>query len=184
MKPQLVHPVKLVIGALFSSEELLSEARNKLVEKYGKIDYQSAVFEFNISDYYCPEMGKPIFRLFYAHQPLIMPNEIARIKLETNEIENSLAISSNRKVNLDPGYLDYDKFVLASAKYNGQKVYLDLGIYADLTLHYEKGDFLPFPWSFPDFKSGIYNASFLMIRARYKGQLRKLLRKSTGNNLT
>jgi hypothetical protein len=122
-------------------------------------------------------MGKPIFRLFYSHQPLIYPNEIARIKLETNEIEESLAISGNRKVNLDPGYLDYDKFVLASAKYNGQKIYLDQGIYADLTLHYERGDFLPFPWSFPDFKSGIYNSAFLMIRARYKGQLRKLLRK-------
>jgi hypothetical protein len=177
MKPQLTNPVKLVIGVLFSDEELLNGARNKLIEKYGKIDYQSSIFEFNISDYYCPEMGKPIFRLFYSHQPLIYPNEIARIKLETNEIEESLAISGNRKVNLDPGYLDYDKFVLASAKYNGQKIYLDQGIYADLTLHYERGDFLPFPWSFPDFKSGIYNSAFLMIRARYKGQLRKLLRK-------
>jgi len=73
-----------------------------------------------------------------------------------------------RKVNLDPGYLDYDKFVLASAKYNGQKIYLDCGIWADLTLHYEKGKFDPYPWSFPDFKSRMYDGAFLEMRRLYK----------------
>lgn len=176
MQPQSIKPVKLVIGVLFSNEILLAQAKEKLASRYGRIDFQSQVFPFEISDYYYPEMGHPISRLFLSHRDLILPNEIARIKIETNQIEMDLAVAGQRKVNLDPGYLDHDKFVLASAKYNGQKVYLDLGIYADLTLHFEKGDFLPFPWSFPDFKSGIYNPAFLSIRAKYKGQLRKLLR--------
>jgi hypothetical protein len=80
---------------------------------------------------------------------------------------------TRRRVNLDPGIMDYDKFVLASAKYNGQKVYLDRGIWADLTLHYEKGRFDPYPWSFPDFKSRIYDGAFMEIRQLYKKQRKK-----------
>ena len=64
--------------------------------------------------------------------------------------------------------------MLASAKYNGHKIYLDLGIYADLTMRYERGHYLPSAYAFPDFKSGHYDAALLHIRARYKGQLRRL----------
>ena len=63
--------------------------------------------------------------------------------------------------------------VLASAKYNGQKIHLGRGIYADLTLHYEKGHFQPYPWTFPDFKSGRYEKVFLRMRELYKIQMRK-----------
>jgi hypothetical protein len=176
MQPQSIKPVKLVMGILFSDASLLAQAKEKLISQYGAIDFQSPVYPFEISDYYYPEMGQPISRIFYSHRELVLPNEISRIKIETNQIENDIAVANQRKVNLDPGYLDYDKFVLASAKYNGQKIYLDFGIFADLTLHFEKGDFLPFPWSFPDFKSGIYNPAFLTIRFKYKEQLRKLFR--------
>jgi hypothetical protein len=91
-----------------------------------------------------------------------------KIKIKTNEIEDLVAVKGKRKVNLDPGYMDFNKVILASAKYNGQKIYLDLGIYADPTLSFEKGNFNPYPYSFPDFKTGEYNETFLQIRALYK----------------
>jgi len=53
------------------------------------------------------------------------------------------------------------------------------GIYADLTLYYEKGSFHPYPWSFPDFKSGQYNKPFLRIRELYKAQLKEMRREET-----
>lgn len=173
MKPSEPIPVKLFCGVLYSDDRLLNNARLLLIEKYGEIDYQSDPFNFEISEYYRPEMGWPIFRAFWSFDKLINPNEIARVKIECNEIEDQLAVAGNRKVNLDPGYMDYDKIVLASAKYNGQKIYLNDGIYADLTLRYEKGNFYPYPWSFPDFKNGQYNQTFLRIREIYKVQLKK-----------
>jgi len=173
MKPSKPIPVKLFCGVLYSDIKLLPLCRARLIETYGEIDYESEVFEFDISEYYRPEMGWPIFRLFWSFERVILPNEIAGIKIECNEIEQQFADQGNRRVNLDPGYMDYDKVVLASAKYNGQKIYLDQGIYADLTLHYEKGNFHPYPWSFPDFKSGSYNKTFLRIREIYKLQLKK-----------
>ncbi|RKY83301.1 DUF4416 domain-containing protein [candidate division KSB1 bacterium] len=174
MKPSAPQPVKLIVGILYSDEVLLERAQEILQEKYGKIDFQSQKFEFTVTDYYCSEMGSPIYRLFISFQQLIHPKEIARIKTETNAIEEQLAVEGKRKVNVDPGYMDFDKVVLASAKYNGQKIYLDFGIWADLTLYYQKGNFYPYPWSFPDFKSGIYNRCFLRIRELYKTQSKNI----------
>ena len=173
MKPAEPTPVKLFCGVLYSDDDLLQQAKMLLIEKYDEIDFQSAPVPFEITEYYRPEMGWPIYRIFWSFKRLINPIEIAQIKHECNEVEEQLAIDDQRKVNLDPGYLDYDKIVLASAKYNGQKIYLNFGIYADLTLHYEKGNFSPYPWSFPDFKSGHYNKTFLQIRETYKAQLKK-----------
>jgi len=173
MKPRSPSLVKLLVGILYSDEALLSKAISRLEEKYGKVDFQSTVFEFLLTDYYTEEMGSPIFRMFVSFDRLIHPKSIAHIKTETNRIEEDLSIRGQRKVNLDPGYMDYDKVVLASAKYNGQKIYLDDGIWADLTLHYEKGKFYPYPWSFPDFKQGMYDAVFLEIRKKYKIQGKK-----------
>ena len=179
MKPSQPPPVKLVCGLLYSDEERLQRARELLEIRFGPIDYKSRVFPFDITNYYEDEMGAPIFRLFYSFRDLIHPKELARIKIECNEIEDELAVEGKRKVNLDPGYMDYDKLVLASAKYNAHKIYLDFGIWADLTLTYRRGRFIPSEYAFPDFKTGMYEKDLLFIRARYKGQLRKLMRASS-----
>lgn len=165
-------PVKLFVGVLYSDEEKLSRGRGRLESLYGRVDYQSEPSPFTVTDYYEEEMGKGICRLFLSFPSLISPEEIVRIKLKTNQIEEDLALEGKRRVNLDPGYMDYNKVVLASKKYNGQKIYLNSGIYADLTLYYEKGRFHPYSWSFPDFKSGQYNPTFLRMREFYKAQRR------------
>ncbi len=172
MQPLEPTPVKLVCGVLYSDGERLAAARDLLIKYFGPIEWTSREFPFDVTDYYVPEMGSPIFRLFYSFQNLINPKELARIKIDCNEIEDQLAIEGARKVNLDPGYLDYHKFVLASAKYDGHKIYLDHGIYADTTFTYSKGQYHPSAYCFPDFKSGRYNEVFLHIRSLYKGQVR------------
>ncbi len=172
MKPSPSPLTKLLCGVLFTDEQLLAKAKELLMQKYGVIDFESEFFKFDVSDYYKPEMGWPIQRKIWSFEKLINPKDIARIKIECNQIEDELAINGKRKVNLDPGYMDYDKIVLASAKYNWQKIYLNHGIYSDLTLRYEKGNYFPFPWSFPDFKEGHYNKTLLSIREIYKSQMK------------
>lgn len=137
MKPVLCDPVKLFFGALYSDSEKLEQTLNKIEKDFGPIDFRSQDFNFSMTDYYVPEMGAPIYRLFVSNENLISPQEIAKIKLLSNDIEDEFAESGKRKVNLDPGYLDYDKVVLASAKYNGDKIYLERGIWADLTLRFK-----------------------------------------------
>lgn len=170
MRPEEPDPVKLFHGILFSEEEKLVRAREELIRRFGPVDYESPRFPFRITSYYEVEMGAPIYRIFLSHEPLIHPGRLAGIKIQSNEIEEQLAVNGRRKVNIDSGYMDVCKVVLASAKYNGQKIYLDQGIYADLTLYYRKGEFFPYPWSFPDFRTGMYTSAFLRIRERYKVQ--------------
>ena len=173
MKPSEPIPVKLICGILFSDEGLYRSAVDQLLQHYGPMDYKSPLYPFDVTDYYVPEMGSPIHRQFCSFTTLVDPGCLAHVKIECNDIEDSLAINGQRKVNLDPGYMDYDKFVLASAKYNSHKIYLSEGIYADLTLRYEKGAYVPSPYCFPDFKTGLYHEAFMHIRAKYKGQVRR-----------
>ncbi|MEQ8191198.1 MAG: DUF4416 family protein [Candidatus Eremiobacterota bacterium] len=166
-----VTPVKLFFGILFSSGKSLGEAEKELEELYGKIDYISPLFQFNLTDYYRCEMGPDISRVFYSFEKLISPDTIADIKLTSNLLEKKLSHNNGkRRINLDPGYMDYHKIVLASAKFGGQKIYTGKGIYADMTLWYEKGHYKSFPWTFLDFKGGLYEKVFLRIREIYKGQ--------------
>ena len=56
-------------------------------------------------------------------------------------------------VNIDPGYLLHERFVLATGKNYSHRIYIGKGIYADLTLMYTKGKFEPLPWTYPDYAS-------------------------------
>ena len=173
MQPVKVKPVKYFVGALFSSEELLMKACNNLEGKFSAIDLVSEDFLFDVTDYYNSEMGTPIHRRIFTFTDLENPNFLAETKLITNDIEDLVKIDGQRKVNLDVGYIDYDKVVLASAKYCIHKIYLDKGIYADLALHYEKGTFHPYPWAFMDFKLPRYYNFFFKARMRYKQQVKE-----------
>lgn len=170
MQPISAKPVKYFIGALFSDENRLQEAICEAEIPFGIIDLVSDDFPFDITDYYNAEMGTPIYRRFVSFSKLSAPDFLAEAKILTNAIENKLKLHDQRKVNLDVGYIDYDKVVLASAKYGIHKVYLTQGIYADLTLHYSKGRYQPYDWAFQDFKRDVYLPFFLKMREIYKRQ--------------
>ncbi len=172
-KPEAPLPVKLFSGVLFVNGEKLSRARELLIDAFGEIDFASKAFEFQPAEYYEPEMGGPIRRTFYSFRNLIDPADLSVCKLRTNGIEDELQENERRTVNIDCGYLDYGKVVLASMKEHNQKIYLGGGVYADMNLLYEKGRFKPLEWTFPDFRTGLYNETLLHIRAKYKAALRR-----------
>lgn len=167
MKPQPPISVKLFAGLLYTNQDLQLQALERLIGLFGQPDHSSEVFTFDC-DYYAEEMGADVVRRFVSFAQLVDPGNLPGIKLRTNEIEDVLAIDGKRKVNIDPGYLDFNKVILASAKQNAQKIYLTKGIYADPVLWYEKGRFRPSAWAFPDFKSGMYEKTFLQMRALFK----------------
>ena len=68
--------------------------------------------------------------------------------------------SMQRPVNLDPGYLEQSKIVLASTKNFFHRILISGGIYAEVTLHYQEGKWYDFPWTFPDYKSDDYQRLF------------------------
>jgi len=167
-------PVKLVIGAITSSEGILIEAKVGLEKKFGPLDFQSPLMPFNYTKYYEKEMGTNLLRQFLSFQRLINPRKLAAIKLYTNRLEKHLSRvrnSPSRTINLDPGYISAAKLVLATCKDYAHRIYLDKGVYGEVTLHFRNGAFLPWPWTFPDYRSKGYIQSFNTIREIYLRQL-------------
>ncbi len=171
-EPKPAEPVKLFVAVLYARESFLPRVRAALEERFGHIDYTSPRFDFPAAEYYAEEMGAPLFRLFYSFSRLIDPSHLREIKHATNELERRFAREGKRTVNLDPGYVDFGKVVLASMKGHNQKIYLGDGVWADMNLLYEKGKFMPLEWTFPDFREHRYDHALLHMRARYKADLR------------
>jgi len=163
-------PVKLFVVTLHNNSEVLEEVLGELHRSWGETDFISTDFPFNITDYYEQEMGKNLVRRFYSFTNLIPPDYIVEAKKITNAIEGKFSIDGKRQINLDPGYIDYFKLVLASTKFGGQKIYMRDGIYADMSLVMYKGKWESFTWGFPDFKSGTYDSVLSEIRDLYKAQ--------------
>jgi len=171
------NPVKLFVGVLVSTEKPLSEVEQRLTSRYGAIDHRSPVIPFDFTDYYAPEMGDAIDRVFFSFERLIEADQLAEIKRQTNALEDDmrpLYEAVKRPVNLDPGYIEHSKVILASTKNFYHRIYLGSGIFAEVTMHFRNNTFQFFPWTYPDYQSRDYQEFFLKIRQIYRSQLRTM----------
>ena len=165
-------PVKILVAVLWANEDALRFALDALGRLCGEIDFEGSDWTFDVTGYYDDEMGEGLQRRIVAFECLQDPQILPALKLRANEIEASLSDQRGRRVNLDVGYLDHHKVVLASLKEAGQKVYLSDGVYADLMFRSRRGRYEPFEWTFPDFRDGRYEKHLLEIRRVYMRQLR------------
>ncbi len=168
-KPVAAEPVKYLCAILvpeaFDPEERLYPS---LEELFGKMDFRGTLHPFRVSDYYEDEMGPELSRILVSFERLDSPTSLVGAKLRTAALEDGFLREGSRTVNIDPGYMDYFKVVLASFKQGPQKIYLDEGIYADPVMLYQHGAFTYLPWTFPDFKSGVYDQDLVAIRRIYR----------------
>ena len=164
--------VKQIAAILVRQPSDFEDSMVALGEIFSEVDFIGEFFPFSLTDYYAPEMGEELRRGFVSFKKLIHPESLARSKRQARELERKLSLNGNRTVNIDVGYLDMFKIVLASFKGRSNKIYLEGGIWADMVMYYENGDFKTFSWGFPDFKSGIYNADLVDIRELYKEQFK------------
>lgn len=148
-------PSRLVVGFIFSDDKIYDEVKLKLESIFGKIKSFSPLFIFDHTNYYNKELGKDLKRQICTFEKLITRSELARIKLITNDIEKTFYFkdSSNRQINIDPGVISLENFVLASCKGFAHRIYLNDGVYADLTLIYKGTSFQLLEWTYPDYKS-------------------------------
>ena len=165
-------PVKFICGLLASDTAWLRKAHKLLSQEFGPIDLKSEIVPFNFTRYYEAEMGGEIKRQYVCFEKLRDPGKLAQAKLNTNHLEEGLSVESSRRFNLDPGYVDLSKMVLATTKDATYRVYLGDGIYAQSTLFFRKGGFQPWEWTYPDYRSQAAIAFFNRVREVYRQQLR------------
>jgi hypothetical protein len=175
--PALPEPVTLVCGIIFSPDMPLDAVVQRLIEYYGPIEMESDVIPFDKTDFYIKEMGHGLLKKFFSFREFVQPGVISRIKLETNQIENEYLMKDEeskmkRMVNIDPGYVSTTKFVLVTTKDYGHRVYLSDGIYAEATLRFVRGSFIPFEYTYPDYRTEEYIAFLNKVRENHREKLR------------
>ena len=177
-KIQEFEPEKLIIGVIYHDEKILNEALEILTNKFGPCDAISEEFSFSkeFSNYYDDEIGGEGLRRIYSFEQLVDASHQAEIKEFTNSIEAGFSIDGNRKINLDPGFINHGRLMLATTKPAGFRIPLSNGIYTELTLFYARGEWHKLPWSYRDYQSKLVQDFITEVRKTYLAQ-RKLFKK-------
>ena len=167
-------PVKLISGFIFKKNTYLKASQAALEKRFGKIDFESAPLCFTHTDYYEKEMGRGLMRVFVSFKKLILASELAGIKIFTNRIEGKFLSGKSRLINIDPGYLEMSKLVLASTKDFNHRIYLKDWIFAEVTLYYAQKNFRAWDWTYPDYRTQEYINIFNKIREIYEFQIKNI----------
>ncbi|MDZ7370138.1 MAG: DUF4416 family protein [candidate division KSB1 bacterium] len=169
-QPQPVCPICAVCSG---EESRLLQVLKEIQELLGNLQSRSAVIDFNFTTYYQEEMGGNLLKVYAAFADLTDPGLLPQWKHRTNEIESRYMINDKRTVNIDPGYIEAAKLVLASTKNFSHRIYIGQGIYGDLQLTWRKGGFQANPCTYPDYRDERVLSFFNSVRNDYWTKLRK-----------
>jgi hypothetical protein len=158
----------LIHSLLARKEQVIQDVLALLMERYGETAFESPVLPFHHTDYYEKEFGPNLKRLFVGFAELAPQDILVQAKLFAMELERRFSCNGKRLINIDPGMLTMERLVLATAKNFTHRIYLGQGVFADLTLIFQKGGFRPLPWTFPDYKSDEAMALWHDWRNHYK----------------
>lgn len=173
-------PVLPIVAAASRYATALGWARDKLAERFEADVMLSPPFSFHQTDYYEATMGRNLKKQFLVPLQLVTPEQLADWKIEMNAWEDEYQANhdgpESRALNLDPGYLSEDKLVLASTKNHAHRIYLQQGIYAEITLQYRAKQWQACPWTYPDYREEAFHAFFDIGRNRLRRMLREVER--------
>jgi len=187
-----VYKIKLVCGIIYNflwcKKKFVVEDNKNIVDKINnsvlpifkkefsveEIDLQSEIIKFDFSNYYNEEMGEELYRYWISFSPSVQLSDLHKLKILSNEIEKKyFSENANRKVNLDPGYVDGSKLVLFSTKNYSHRVYIGEGIFAEVTLLYKHKQFHALDWTYPDYKTQTAIEFFSKVREVYNKEYTK-----------
>ena len=169
-----VKSAKFITGLIFNNQKICAEVERHLAKKFGRIDFQSPVLDFNLTDYYNEELGKNLKRKFLSFKRIFDLEKAVILKLYTVSLEDRFKIGGRRQINIDPGYVTLGKLILITRKDYSHRIYLKKGVCAEVTLFYKHGSFNPWPWTYPDYKTSEYIDFFNSVRNLYKNQLKRI----------
>ena len=165
-------PVLLITAVVSRYDSALEWAQSQLVQAWGPIWRASLVFEFTETSFYEAEMGTGLKKQFFAFTDLVDPGAAPDHKILTNELEIQYAQQHShaevRPLNLDPGYISEAKLVLSTTKDRDHRIYLRDGIFAEVTLHYQRTGWAKARWTYPDYQRADFQEFFTECRTHLR----------------
>ncbi|MBI2502669.1 MAG: DUF4416 family protein [Candidatus Latescibacteria bacterium] len=162
-------PTVLIAAIMAPDEQVLGQAREALAERIAPIRKVGPVYAFDYSTYYEKEMGAGLLKQLVWFEGLVDPAVLVQVKHQTMELEKELGRREGgevrRRANLDPGLVTIESLVLASTKYSGHRACIGPGLYAEVTLLFQQGQYRPLEWTYRDFRTEQAQAFLLEVRA-------------------
>jgi len=175
-QPCQPQPVKFFLGLIYSPLISLWDLERLVQKHFDFVDQKSPVIDFiQFTDYYVDEMGPLLYRTWWSLYRLQPPEHLVEFKLQANRLEEEFRVQTQgpgRIVNIDPGYLNESRLVLASCKDFSHRIYLDRGVYGEVTMIYRGDSFQPLSWTYPDYQCTEALHFFSGIREDYQRQLK------------
>ncbi len=170
-------PVFLIAAITSRYEGALQWTIERTTDQWGKLALQSPVYDFTETDFYTRTMGTDLKKQFLVFDQMIDPGELAPTKIQSNNWELEYARqavhSQERPLNIDPGYISEAKLVLATTKDRDHRIYLQDGIFAEVTLHFRGKQWTSSRWTYPDYQRADFQAFFTGCRNLLRERLRK-----------
>lgn len=164
-KPQ---PAMLIAAITSRYESAIDWSIQQAVSQWGKVAISSPLFDFNETSFYEKTMGAGLQKKLVAFEELIDPEQIASAKVISNQWEDQFNQQSDapedRPVNIDPGYITQAKLVLATTKNRDHRIYLQQGIFAEITLHFQSGKWQKSRWTYADYQREDFQEFFTQCR--------------------
>ncbi len=174
LKPPV--PANLTCSITYRDEHIYADALALLVEHYGAVDAASDIYAFSsISGHYDGEMGGPLVKRIVSFERLLPRDRLAEAKRFATGLEDHFAVDGKRQINLDPGLLTMENFLLSTGKNHSHRIYLHDGVWAEVTLLFTKhATIQELPWTYRDYLRDPAAAFLLSLRGIYKKKLAAL----------
>lgn len=172
--PKEPDPVLFFVAVITRELLLAEEIKKDLRSVLGKVILSSEPFNFSqFTTYYEKEMGGDLKKIFYFFEILKNPEFLVELKHICYKLELNHSLSSgNRQVNIDPGYLNLSKVVLATFKDFPHRIYLGKGVMAEVTLVFKNKTYTELSWTYPDYRQKMVIELFNKAREIYKQKLK------------
>ena len=166
-------PAAFLCAVMARGAEGVDAAVGALSARFGPVRARSPTWAFDMSGYYEAEMGPGLAKALVWLGDPIDPERLAGRKRQTLAFERERAVEGaggdlRRSVNVDPGLLSEDSLVLATTKASGHRVAIATGLWAEVTLRFERGEYRPLPWTYPDYRGPEVREFLLGLRSRLR----------------
>ncbi len=131
-------------------------------------DIVSSPFLVSETNYYAPEMGSELYKVYLTWPTLFHPEKLVDFKLSAMAYEDEKADGEGKRtVNIDPGYIFNGGLVLSTGKFRGHRLFIGRGLWAELTLNFHRGEFQAFPWTYLDYQQPDVQNYLIAMRRAY-----------------
>ncbi|MBN1296852.1 DUF4416 family protein [bacterium] len=169
MKPLTSPPPCVFFTAILATDQaVFADGCETLIDRFGDPIERLDPRAFKHTNYYRSEMGDGLIKGFLAFTPPFNPGHLSLRKRQMRELEWVFGRHDDdgfhREINIDPGYVNLSQVVLATSKNFSHRLYLQDGVFGEVTLLYHPAGWETLPWTYPDYL--IPEVQAFLIRCR------------------